>query len=63
MMQSLGETATPGNLGILLLADARLYDRLGLPMSRDMYAVEAAQEFIRSGRYRAAQAALELVAA
>jgi len=60
---ALGETAKPGDLGIILLAQAQLYDKLHVPMSRDLYAVEAAQEFIRSGRYRAAQTALQLVAA
>jgi hypothetical protein len=58
-----GEKANPGDLAILLIAEAEFYHRLGISMSRDMYAVEAAELFLRSGRYRAAQTALKLMAA
>jgi hypothetical protein len=50
-------------VGKVLVAQAKLYDQIGKGMSRDLYAVEAAEAFVMFGQYPAAEAALAMVRA
>jgi hypothetical protein len=50
-------------VGKILVAQARLFDKIGKGMSRDIYALEAAEAFVMFGQYPAAEAALAMVRA
>jgi hypothetical protein len=49
------------HIGLVFLAQARFYDKLGKGMSRDLYAIEAAEAFAAHGELTAARKALSLV--
>ncbi|WP_145965016.1 hypothetical protein [Rhizobium leguminosarum] len=51
------------HVGKVLVAQAKLFDKIGKGMSRDIYAVEAAEAFVMFGQYPAAEAALAMVQA
>ncbi|MBY5868527.1 hypothetical protein [Rhizobium leguminosarum] len=50
-------------VGNVLLAQATFFDRIGKAMSRDMYALEAAEAFVHFGQFPAAEKALAMVQA
>ncbi|MBB3660043.1 hypothetical protein FHX15_005312 [Rhizobium sp. BK650] len=50
-------------VGNVLVAQAKLFDQIGKGMSRDMYALEAAEAFAHFGQFGAAERALALVQA
>lgn len=49
------------HLGLMFLAQAKFYAKLGKGMSRDLYAIEAAEAFAARGELSAAKKALSLV--
>ncbi|MBY5867037.1 hypothetical protein [Rhizobium leguminosarum] len=57
------ETDQEKYVGNVLIAQAKLFDQLGKAMSRDMYALEAAEAFVHFGEFRAAEQALAMVQA
>ncbi|WP_117196399.1 hypothetical protein [Rhizobium terrae] len=63
LVKKLSDADRKRNIGVLLIVEAQFFDELGIGMSRDLFALEAAEAFVRSGQYRAAQTALKLVAA
>ncbi len=63
LREALIDNRMEDHIAPIFLAEAKLFDNIGIGMSRDLFALEAADSFAQQGRFTEAEAALKLVAA